>query len=62
MMQRAEFDRRNKLWEYIGNSTTRLKIPGGWLVRTEHGISGGVHLMCVPDPRYRWKVEEDNGA
>lgn len=36
----------------------RLKVPGGWLVRTV-ALAGGAHVshMFVPDKKHTWKLE-----
>jgi len=33
----------------------RAKIPGGWLVLSENGFSGGITF--VPDPNHEWNGE-----
>lgn len=39
--------------------TQRLKVPGGWLVRSlvvnyQHEPFGGVGITFLPDPLYQW--------
>jgi len=59
----------NPGWERIdgdkNNSTARLKVVGGWLVRntmvytSDHHQTGALasSMSFVPDPDYRWDVE-----
>lgn len=45
-------------WEdIVDNITDRLKVPGGWIVRTILPGFGGVAQTFVSDPRHRWKLE-----
>ncbi len=52
------------MWEEIdydqGDSTARMRVPGGWLVRTVigHLESPAVHMIFFPDPHHDWVVEE----
>lgn len=45
-------------WTNICNETDRLKVFGGWLVRTRSGFGNSwTYSMClVPDPNHEWKV------
>lgn len=51
----------NKKWEYVGGISSRLKVPGGWIVRstTISTIYHSVHTIFISDPNYEWKLEED---
>lgn len=48
--------------ELGGESTERLRVPGGWLVRTglsltnRRGLGTGVALCFLPDPEHEWEV------
>lgn len=33
---------RTQLWEYIGLQTHRLKVPGGWLIRTFNSVGNSI--------------------
>ncbi len=40
-------------FEYIGDCTRRLKVPGGWLVQINSGA------MCfVSDPNHKWLSDD----
>lgn len=53
------------MWEEIYEAdpyteTDRLKVPGGWIVRTVaegRNESIGVALTFVPDPGHKWSLE-----
>jgi hypothetical protein len=65
------FGKENLMWEeikqtnergFVGGSyavSERMKVPGGWIVRSRmynsHGVS--VHQIFVPDPNHSWKLE-----
>ncbi len=40
-------------WESIGGSSSRLEIPGGWIVRTSTGYGAGITF--VPNRNKEWK-------
>ena len=50
-------------WERIDNHTDRLKVPGGWVVRSS--LSGpmpqgaAVHQLFVNDHEHRWCLDKD---
>lgn len=48
-------------WEIIDDYTDRLKVLGGWIVRTGTiGVQGStVHQVFVPDEKHEWKLEEE---
>jgi len=47
-------------WEIIEETlirrTDRLKVRGGWLVRTI--ISSSVHMVFIEDTLHYWKLDE----
>lgn len=51
------------LWEQVEGEgktgsywrTSRARVPGGWLVRTDWSTEGGPGLTFVPDPKHEWK-------
>lgn len=55
-------------WETIGpdwQNTQRLKVPGGWLVRTfatngpsDAELTAGVAMSFVADSGYHWTFEK----
>lgn len=43
----------------IDGSSDRLKVPGGWIVRSlmSLGVNAiSIHQIFVPDPEYKWKL------
>ena len=48
------------MWEDIGEETKRLKVPGGWLVRSNISYIGSVSvaLTYVPDPDHSWQLND----
>lgn len=52
------------MWETVEekgyDSTDRMKVPGGWLVRcTYRGYhGGGVHVIFLDDPAHEWTLEK----
>jgi hypothetical protein len=53
------------MWERIssGNSicSDRLKVPGGWLVRSylAYSTAGSVIQTLVPDPEHTWELKKE---
>lgn len=53
------------MWELISNDsnncvTERLKVPGGWLVRSlyfEYKTGAALHHIFVSDPAHEWKLD-----
>lgn len=41
-------------WESVDETLERLKVPGGWLVRT-YMNNNGVSITFYPDPKHKWK-------
>ena len=51
--------RYSKKWEWIDDRSERLKVPGGWIVRSDSGsYEGGVHMIFIKDAEYEWILEE----
>jgi len=52
----------SKSYEQINPSLDRMKVPGGWLVKSfgvgASGFVSSVALIFIPDPNYDWKLEE----
>ena len=45
------------VWETIDDTTSRRKVPGGWLVFSS--MDEGSEAMCfLRDPKYEWKIAE----
>ena len=53
MWEVIEHDERSK-----GDRTERLKVPGGWIVRSHcAGVTGiAIAQTFVADPEYAWKL------
>lgn len=53
----------NESWEELENtqSTMRLKVIGGWVVKSIHIVGGqdscGVGMVFVPDPNHEWVIK-----
>jgi hypothetical protein len=52
-----------KKWEVIDGNSSRLKVPGGWIVRSylDVGISSrscSIHQVFIPDPEHLWIFED----
>lgn len=46
-------------WEKLGWSTLRLKIYGGWLVKSGTGFhNGGISIIFIKDPTHEWELEK----
>lgn len=53
-------------WEPIDDESDRLKVPGGWIVRswikierTAIGIAAAsIHQVFIEDPSHSWKLED----
>jgi hypothetical protein len=51
------------MWEIIDKNSFRLKVPGGWIVKSVHkefysGISVSVHQIFIKDEGHNWKLNE----
>ena len=45
-------------WERIDDRSERLKVPGGWIVRSDSGsYEGGVHQIFIEDINHEWRLE-----
>jgi hypothetical protein len=53
----------SKIWECIDEYTERLKIPGGWVLRSRSiGYdSRTIHQVIINDPGHTWQLEESEG-
>ncbi len=63
---------RNKLWplceqamaritpweKILDKQTERLKVPGGWIVRSF--LASALHQVFVSDPDYTWELPKGN--
>lgn len=47
-----------KKFETIEGYVQRLKVPGGWLVRTVC-YESGVHMLFISDPNHEWELEDE---
>jgi len=53
------------MWEKIDAETSRMRVPGGWLVRSKMfagnnsgpGVSVCVHVVFIPDNKHDWEFE-----
>lgn len=46
-------------WEEIDDQTSRLKVPGGWIVRTiVNSPPSSVHQIFVEDAHHEWLTVE----
>lgn len=43
-------------WEDIANYAERLKVFGGWLVRTRYFSSDDYAMAFVPDANHEWQL------
>jgi hypothetical protein len=44
-------------WELLaseGLTTSRLKVPSGWIIKYESGDAAS--MVFVPDPKHEWKL------
>lgn len=58
--QIPDLDQEHKVLNHGYVYSARLKVPGGWLVRsTSYGYHGaGVAMHFVDDPSHGWKLED----
>lgn len=53
-------------WEKIDDSSDRLRVPGGWIVRShlEQSWDGGasVHQLMVFDTHHRWRLDDEDST
>ncbi len=52
------------MWETIDKFSERLKVPGGWIVRTSYlhvvknaGVAVACHQIFIADPSHEWSLE-----
>ena len=50
-----------RAWENIDKNTSRLKVPGGWIVNTVNYNDGccSESTCFVPDPGHQWVLEPE---
>lgn len=48
------------MWEIIDNSSSRLQVPGGWIVKSWKSDCSGVsvHQVFVPDANHEWVLKK----
>ena len=63
-MENETEDLYPRQFHMINDSTSRMKVPGGWLVNFYGHISSMYHsdALCgsitfLPDPNYEWTLE-----
>lgn len=51
--------------EYITDTTSRMKVPGGWLVKNRHSRQAvgkrditALAMSFVSDPDHKWTIDE----
>ena len=44
-------------WKSMADSSDRLKVPGGWIVRTymTHSTGCSIAMVFVSDPTHEWE-------
>jgi hypothetical protein len=49
-------------WEEIDDTTERLRVLGGWIVRSSIDCKSGVSIsqVYIPDPNYGWVLETED--
>ncbi len=56
----------NSTWEvvtdYDGENTSRMKVPGGWIVKAFHrsrnnNKGDAMGMTFVPDPKHEWVLK-----
>lgn len=46
------------MWERIDANTTRMNVPGGWIVRSYvFGMGCSVHQIFIADALHLWVIE-----
>ena len=49
-------------YERVTSNLQRMKVPGGWLVKTHVisiGVADSIAMAFIPDPNYDWKFKEE---
>jgi len=51
------------MWESIDRHTDRMKVPGGWIVRSlkVYGEGCSIHQVFIEDKNHTWKLKEEGG-
>jgi len=42
-------------WESISSDSDRLKVPGGWVLRSY--VMDSIHQVFISDPGHEWVIE-----
>ena len=56
------------MFEQIDKHSDRIKVPGGWLVRTfvhsswMEAVSCSVHTVFIADPQHTWELNKPERA
>lgn len=53
--------REGSKWEQIDKATDRLKVPGGWIVRSissRYSDHSSIHQVFIQDQAHEWKIED----
>lgn len=47
------------MWEAIDKHSERLKVPGGWIVRSWISYNGSsVHQIFIADVNHAWELQK----
>ena len=48
------------MWERIDADTDRMKVPGGWIVRSRYWMHSGcgIHQIFISDVEHTWTLRE----
>lgn len=47
------------MWEMIDSGSARLKVPGGWIVRSGiigMGAGSAMAMVFISDPEHEWRI------
>ena len=45
------------MWEYMSETTDRMKVEGGWVVKFTALSTGHIGMTFVPDPKHKWEID-----
>lgn len=48
-----------RTWEDLSLLINRLKVPGGWIVRTSRADGNDACQSFLPDPNHEWDLEDE---
>lgn len=50
----------NEAWIKLDSYTDKMKVPGGWIIRSSYHSSSGVsiHQIFINDPEHSWENNE----